>query len=167
MRRKLSPRILLAFALVSVSSFQASAMTYNLTLSDLAGQTGTGTLVINGSPSASGISSFAAGSGLTSLNFNFDGYNFSLANAAYYTPSVTFTNATLTSITYLGGLNGVVLNLGTSLNTLAPIPGIAEVAVGASPVSATPLPDGLPLFATGIGLIAIISWWRKRQAQVV
>jgi hypothetical protein len=37
--------------------------------------------------------------------------------------------------------------------------------VGASNVSATPLPDGLPLFATGLALIGMTAWWRKRKAQ--
>jgi hypothetical protein len=31
-------------------------------------------------------------------------------------------------------------------------------------VSATPLPDGLPLFATGLALIGMMAWWRKRTA---
>jgi hypothetical protein len=37
--------------------------------------------------------------------------------------------------------------------------------VGASNVSATPLPDGLPLFATGLALIGMMAWWRKRKAE--
>lgn len=31
------------------------------------------------------------------------------------------------------------------------------------PVSATPVPDALPLFATGLGLIGMFVWWRKRK----
>jgi hypothetical protein len=30
----------------------------------------------------------------------------------------------------------------------------------------TPLPNGLPLFATGLGLIGMLAWWRKRNSQV-
>jgi hypothetical protein len=30
----------------------------------------------------------------------------------------------------------------------------------------TPLPDALPLFATGLGLIAMLAWRRKRRAQI-
>jgi hypothetical protein len=158
--------ISLVLALVSMSSLQASAMTYDVTLSDAAGHTGTGTFVINGSPSASGTSSFAAGGGLTSLNFTFEGYNFSLANAAYYNPSVTFTNGTLSSVTYLGGANGLVLNLGTSLSTVAPIPGVDELAVVASPVAATPLPPGFPLFFTGLAALGFLVWRKKQSLQV-
>ena len=29
----------------------------------------------------------------------------------------------------------------------------------------TPLPDGLPLFATGLGLIGMFAWWRRRREQ--
>jgi type VI protein secretion system component Hcp len=36
-----------------------------------------------------------------------------------------------------------------------------------SPPPATPLPGALPLFATGLGLIAIAGWRRKRKAQAV
>jgi hypothetical protein len=31
------------------------------------------------------------------------------------------------------------------------------------PVSSTPIPDALPLFATGVGLIGMLGWWRKRK----
>jgi hypothetical protein len=30
----------------------------------------------------------------------------------------------------------------------------------------TPIPDSLPLFATGLGLIGMLGWWRRRQAAV-
>jgi hypothetical protein len=32
-----------------------------------------------------------------------------------------------------------------------------------TPVSATPIPDALPLFATGLGLIGLLGWWRQRK----
>lgn len=32
-----------------------------------------------------------------------------------------------------------------------------------APVSATPLPSGAPLFATGLGLLAFMGYWRKRR----
>jgi hypothetical protein len=31
-------------------------------------------------------------------------------------------------------------------------------------VSTTPLPDSLPLFATGLGLIGMLAWWRRKAA---
>ena len=36
-------------------------------------------------------------------------------------------------------------------------------ASGAS-VVATPLPAALPLFATGLGALGLLGWWRKRKA---
>jgi hypothetical protein len=30
-------------------------------------------------------------------------------------------------------------------------------------IPATPLPDSLPLFATGLGLLAMFGWWRKQK----
>jgi hypothetical protein len=31
---------------------------------------------------------------------------------------------------------------------------------------ATPLPDALPLFATGLGALGLLGWRRKRKARV-
>jgi hypothetical protein len=33
-------------------------------------------------------------------------------------------------------------------------------------ISTTPLPDTLPLFATGLGLIGMLGWWRKRENRI-
>ena len=35
----------------------------------------------------------------------------------------------------------------------------------AEPQSTVPLPAALPLFATGLGALGLIGWWRKRKAQ--
>lgn len=35
-----------------------------------------------------------------------------------------------------------------------------------APVSATPLPPGAPLFATGLGLLAFMGYWRKRRMRL-
>jgi hypothetical protein len=35
--------------------------------------------------------------------------------------------------------------------------------IGSVSVSATPLPTSLPLLATGLGILAMIGWWRKRK----
>jgi hypothetical protein len=32
-------------------------------------------------------------------------------------------------------------------------------------VIATPLPATLPLFATGLGALGLVGWWKKRKAQ--
>src|SRR6185312_3232852 len=101
-------------AVLSMASSAASAMTYDLTLSNLSGQTvGSGMFNINGSAASSGTSTFSSGGGLTSLSFAIGGYNFSLANEQFFIPYVTFNNGALTGIAYLGSLNGFQLDLGT------------------------------------------------------
>ena len=34
-------------------------------------------------------------------------------------------------------------------------------------VNETPLPAALPLFGTGLGIMGLVSWWRKRRAEAV
>ena len=39
----------------------------------------------------------------------------------------------------------------------------SQVSGGAGPVSATPIPAALPLFATGLGAMGLLGWRRKRK----
>jgi hypothetical protein len=39
-----------------------------------------------------------------------------------------------------------------------------QLTLVASPVSSTPLPDALPLFATGLAALALFGWRRKRRS---
>lgn len=153
------------FILVSAGSAQAS--NYGLTLNDAGGQTGTGTFTINGSVPDSGTSIFTAGSGLTSLSFSIDGYNFSLANEQLFNPYVTFTNGTLTNIAYLGSLNGFELELGTvGLNYIfADFANLSNSIGSISAVATTPLPAGLPLFITGLAALVMLGRRRKQSLQ--
>jgi hypothetical protein len=43
----------------------------------------------------------------------------------------------------------------------------STVGIGAefSAVGGVPVPAALPLFATGLGALGLIGWWRKRKAQ--
>jgi hypothetical protein len=38
--------------------------------------------------------------------------------------------------------------------------------IDVGPTAATPLLAGLPLFATGLGALGLLGWFRKRQARV-
>jgi hypothetical protein len=47
-------------------------------------------------------------------------------------------------------------------------PGTVDYSINISlPAGAyvTPIPDALPLFATGIGMIGLLGWWRGRRAR--
>jgi len=44
------------------------------------------------------------------------------------------------------------------------LPGSIDITHGASGVSATPLPAALPLYATGLGALALLRWRRKRKS---
>ena len=44
-------------------------------------------------------------------------------------------------------------------------PGFEGLAVAA--ISQTPLPAALPLFATGLGVLGLLGWRRKRKAAAV
>ena len=169
---KVRPALLASavMALVSMANTGAFASTYDLTLTNLLGQSvGSGMFTVSGAVSNNGQSVFSAGGGgLTSLSFSIDGYNFSLANDKFINPYVTFNNGALTSIAYLGSLNGFQLDLGTfNLNyeflNLATFQGSAGTI--SDHVSATPLPSGFPLFITGLAALALIGWRKKRDMQ--
>jgi hypothetical protein len=66
-------------------------------------------------------------------------------------------------ITVSGGTTVSVVNC--AFCTPQPSPFLSDFASGtASPVAATPLPAGLPLFATGLGALGLLGWRRKRKA---
>jgi hypothetical protein len=85
--------------------------------------------------------------------------------------SVFFNGGPLTSTTYMQDVCGV-----TGLNgsgdwcfayTYQISPIIASVAPLTDWTAVTPLPAALPLFATGLGGLALLGWRRKRKAQAV
>ena len=42
---------------------------------------------------------------------------------------------------------------------------IASISAAPASISAAPLPAALPLFATGLGAMGLLGWWRKRKAR--
>ena len=64
------------------------------------------------------------------------------------------TTADITSVSYLTFITGNSSAGPVAINQMTITPG----------VSATPLPAALPLYATGLGALALIGWRRKRAA---
>ena len=158
---------------LSLASSAALAVTYDLTLSNLSGQTvGSGMFTISGPAASSGTSNFSAGGGLTDLSFTIGSNTFNLTTGFFVTPTVTFNNGTLASITYLGDstTNGFKLDLDTfNLDYVLFNLGNLQASAGtiSDHVSTTPLPSGLPLFITGLVALALIGWKRKRSMQMM
>jgi hypothetical protein len=158
----------------------ASAATYNLILTDSSNTTysGTGTLIVVGTPAADGMQdqyclNNSCGHGtLTSLTFSVDGFNFSSADSGASGVSATFTNGILTAL----GLSETDNNndqlhapqsggLTYSFNSFNN-PSIFTTGVITFSVAATPLPATLPLFAGGLGFVGYLTR-RKKRAQAV
>ena len=66
------------------------------------------------------------------------------------------TTADITSVTYLTFLSGGSSPGPVAINQMTISPGVAV----------TPLPAALPLFATGIGALALLRWRRNRKAMI-
>jgi hypothetical protein len=67
-----------------------------------------------------------------------------------------FDNATLASLGLLPGTYTWTWGSGAHADSF-------EVIIGATPLGATPLPAALPLFATGLGVMGLFGWRRKRK----
>jgi hypothetical protein len=154
---------------------KASTLTYNITFSG--GESGT--LVLDNLSSAptgtytgAALTTFLSNSfvSLDAGRFNNQQFNIGSAQSADITKLAFSSTGALTDIAasiknsspadtlvYQTGLNYVFENpAGHILQS-------GTVSASAA-VSATPLPDGLPLFVTGLGLIGLFGWWRKRMA---
>lgn len=163
----------LALALLSsivLGRAEASSLTYDLALNSTLGpEGGVGSFTIdctaNCPGSASGISVFTAGSGLSSLNFSIAGSSFSLANELL-NANVTFDNGNLINIAYLGALSGFKLDLGTAGLSYAFVDlinsGLTSIgSISSSPVSEAPLPPSWTLMLMGLAGIGFVSYRRK------
>ena len=153
------------FAAQIPGAAKASTLTYDLALNPIIGtEGGTGSLTIIAPPvGSSGV--LTQGNGLTALDFKIDGLDFTLNGMSEVAYFYQGTNLILASIGYsgqigsdklftisLGGLGGYTFNDSGSL-TVGSI----------SAVSATPIPQSLPLLATGLGALALLGLWRKRK----
>jgi hypothetical protein len=161
-----------AICLLAMGASEASALTYDLTLSNASGQVGSGSFTVAGPVASSGLEVFTAGKGggLTDLSFSIGSNTFNLTSGLFFAPTVTFDNGILTNISYIGDstTNGFKLDLGTfglayALTNL----GSFQISSGSisDRVSTTPLPTGLPLFITGLAALALIGWKKKQNLQ--
>jgi hypothetical protein len=171
-------RGLMLVALVACSfatSAKATTLTYDLTFSG--GETGS--LVLDNLSSApTGTYTGAAltallSSSLVSLDagkFNNQQFNIGSSQGADITRLVFSSTGALTdigaSVTISSPADTLIYSTsGLTYNFENPADHILEsgtFSVGA-PVATTPLPDALPLFLTGLGVLALVHWRRKRN----
>src|SRR5262249_45345417 len=57
----------------------------------------------------------------------------------------------------------MVVEDGSSIEPRFGLRGSADLNV----LAATPIPAALPLFGTGLGLMGLVGWWRKRRSEAV
>jgi hypothetical protein len=153
------------------SAVRASTVTddFSLTLTALVGTTsGTGSLAITvPSTSTSGI--VTEGSGLTGT-INIAGVTITLANSSTLLYVVEGSSVLLSGMLtgqapVPGGIDSIVsLTLGNNGGYVFTDSANASLySAGSVSISQTPLPTSLPLLATGLGIIAMIGWYRKRK----
>ena len=169
MIKSICASLLATTVLLGASAVQASTVSYNVTLSAIFGpESGTGSFTINAPSSGSGTLTQGNG-GLTALDFKIDSVDFNLNNSSAVAYSYQGSKLVLTGLIYGGqvgpnqlfsitlGSNGLYDFTDSANGSLNTIGGIS--------ISQTPLPASLPLLATGVGILAMIGWFRKRKAR--
>jgi hypothetical protein len=169
------PRVLMSAAAAAVlgaqmsGAAQASAVTYNLSLTNTKGpENGTGSFTVNGPIASTGIQNFTAGSGLVSMDFLIDGNDFKLSNA-FLGADVTFSNGNLINIAYAGALGGITFDLDTlrlgyryfDFNNLG------HDSAGIISAAATPLPPTWTMMLTGLVGFGVMMYRRKARDTLV
>ena len=113
--------------------------------------------------SADPLPGFSAGDVL--LSFGPTGSSHGIPSIQSY--QITLVFPTLSPIGYGGGSVFAVMtvdaNNGALLAECSIGPDPACAALSLAPVSPTPLPAALPLFATGLGALGLLGWRRKRK----
>ena len=164
--------VLFSFLLVHHPA-RANAITYDLTLTALAGPlSGTGSLSVEG-PISPVFENFTSSTGLLSLDFKIGGHDFSLANSLGGT-NVTFLGGDLFSILYFGSIvdlgHSLALSISTAGLAYAYGDGFHPDNSSAGYISARLAPSPVPGPIVGAGLPGLIlvssgllGWWGRRQ----
>jgi hypothetical protein len=155
----------------------AQANTYNLTLTDASNSSysGTGTLVINGTPSPTNsyqdycLGNSCSGGQLVSLSFTLDnGDVFSTSDSGLSNVNAVFDDGALASIGFGDNDSGYQLSIYSDLSYTyhfySPQFQTTGTITAALAPAATPLPAALPLFAGGLGMVGFLARRRKRKA---
>ena len=105
---------------------------------------------------------------LSELDFNFSAdifqENLEFTSSTNGAEVVTIFSATLSPVTIQPG--GIGFDAGYSgAENVTYLSGTQPIAIGPNAVAATPLPAALPLFATGLGVMGLFSWRRKRKGR--
>ena len=151
-----------------VPSAQAATLSYDVSLSAFIGpEGGGGSFSITVPSSGNGV--LTDNNGLTSMNVNIGPATFGITDSAvsymfvgstFVLTGISGTSGTdsLFSIVFGGGgLYTFTDSANSSLNSLG------LVSISQASVSQTPLPTSLPLLATGLGILAMLYWFRKRK----
>ena len=152
------------------TAVQASTVRYDVTLTALSGpEGGGGSFSITAPSSGSGV--LTNNHGLTSMNVIVGPATFGVTDSSV---SYTFVGSALV-LTGIDGTNGAdslfSITFGSgglyvfTDSANASLDSIGLVSISQAPVSQTPLPTSLPLLATGLGIIAMIGWYRKRRVR--
>ena len=148
------------------SAVQAATLSYQVSLNAIYGpESGTGTFTINAPSSGSGT--LTAGGGITAMDFKIAGVDFLLDASTAIGYAYQGSTLVLTGLIY-GGQAGTdqLFSISLGSNGLYDFTDSANGSlntIGSISISQTPLPDSLPLLATGLGVLAMMAWWRKRR----
>jgi hypothetical protein len=143
----------------------ARAMTFDFSISsasDVGSGTFTASQISSGVYQVTGITGTFDGAPITGLS------NYANADNELFfpaQPSVDFQG--ISFVTSLASLGAVNLFSNSGYFEVKSIVDPVGYYFNGTPISlnvtATPLPDALPLFATGLGLIGLLAWWRRRE----
>jgi hypothetical protein len=118
--------------------------------------------LIAGNPNSIATNSFTVSGGqITAVDFYADGQCLPSAPCGY-APLFLYLVSATSSSSYVFGASDPL----TGISNGAVVSDSITFASASPSVAATPLPAALPLYATGLGALALLRWHRKRKAGV-